>query len=230
MLLNESIWIKEKLKVVINAKAFHILNVGSSTLEYRTKFQPFIQQNIFSQIPNEKKNVIHLDMKAAAGVDLVGDLYDDQFLEKVKQLRIKSILCNNLLMYLDSSLRNKLAQIFFELLPADGFLIVTNSHIFPAAPDPKEAYYRADPEEMYQEHFGKFQMVSSQIVEDEESHQIHLSKQSLRFRLKKDVAFLLLQAPKFSNADWQFWWHYHTQLRHKKYSASCLFLKKPLNA
>jgi len=48
MLVEESIWIAEKIKEILPEEPFPVLNIGSSTLIYRTKKQPFIQNNIFN--------------------------------------------------------------------------------------------------------------------------------------------------------------------------------------
>ena len=133
MLIEESIWIGEKINN-LSSNSYPILNVGSSTKEYRTNRQSHIQKNIFSLVPNEAENVIHLDMKSADGVDLVGDLYDSAFLEEIKKYKVKCILFNNVLMYIDQEQRKKLCKILYEILEKDGYLIVTNSFIFPPAP------------------------------------------------------------------------------------------------
>ncbi|MGL4502485.1 MAG: hypothetical protein ACRCU2_25700, partial [Planktothrix sp.] len=76
---------------------FPLLNLGSSSKIFREKEQPWIDQYLFRS-PREKGNlVIHADLKQDGGVDLVGDLNDLVFLEKIAELKIKSVLCSNLL-------------------------------------------------------------------------------------------------------------------------------------
>lgn len=57
MLVEESIWIAEKIKEILPEEPFPVLNVGSSTFIYRTQRQPFIQENIFSLFQNNKQTV-----------------------------------------------------------------------------------------------------------------------------------------------------------------------------
>ena len=45
-------------------------------------------------------------------------------------------------MYLNRKQRIEICQILKNILEKDGYLIVTNSHVFPPAPDPVESYYR----------------------------------------------------------------------------------------
>lgn len=83
-------------------------------------------------------------MKTDEGVDLVGNLYDPQFLQKIKKLQI-----NTIFIYLAKESRLKLSEIFYNINPEGGYLLISNSHIFPAAPDPREEYYRDSAMEMY---------------------------------------------------------------------------------
>ena len=57
MLVEESIWIAEKIKEILPEEPFPVLNLGSSTLVYITKKQPFIQNNIFNLFQNNKQTV-----------------------------------------------------------------------------------------------------------------------------------------------------------------------------
>ena len=163
MLVEESIWIAEKIKEILPEEPFPVLNIGSSTLIYRTKKQPFIQNNIFNLFSDEKKQVIHLDMKEDEGIDLVGDLSDENFRRLVKNLKPKLILCNNILMYLNKNTRKELSKILFEILDENGYLIITNSLVFPPSPDPVEAYYRATPEKMYKSLFANFYLIDQNL-------------------------------------------------------------------
>lgn len=222
MLLEESIWIGDKLKTIINEKAFPILNVGSSTLHYRTKLQPYVQENIFDKIPNEEQNVIHQDMKQDVGVDLVGDLYDDNFVEKLKELKPKTILCNNILMYLEKDLREKMANLFYEILPDNGYLIVSNSHTFFSVPDPVEAFYRDDYKKMYRELFNRFQFIDGEIIKTMNFYFRYILRHP-RYALLLILSFL--KEPK-NTPEKVFMKDYLLKKTFKRYSASCLFLQK----
>lgn len=226
MLKNESLWIKQFLPKIITEDALPVLNVGSSTSHYRKTAQPHVQQNIFSHFEDEKTQVIHLDMKTAEGVDLVGNLYDPVFLQKIRKLKIKTIFCNNTLMYLDEKSRHKLAEIFYLLLPKGGYLLISNSHIFPSAPDPKEEYYRAAAIEMYHSLFPRFTLIAAEEVEDDLTHFKDLRQQSKFLLVKRLIAFFLFTARTYNRNDWKFTKEFYTKNLHKNYSAACLFLQK----
>ena len=96
MLKEESIWIKNALNDNFSVDDFPLLNVGSSTEEFRKITQPEIHENVFSPLIESNRKVFHADIKDANGVDLVGDLNEESFRNKLKSLGIKSVLCSNL--------------------------------------------------------------------------------------------------------------------------------------
>lgn len=221
MLIEESIWIGEKINN-LSTNSFPILNIGSSTKEYRTKKQSHIQKNIFNLISEESKNVIHLDMKASEGVDLVGDLYDSDFLEEIKKYKVKCILFNNVLMYIDEIQRKKLCKILYEILEKDGYLIVTNSYIFPPAPDPVESYYRPNPSKLYQDLFQNFELKDAKEITTGYNFYQQLKDKPRLIPIKLVRIFL----PFYKFQDWSFMMEYYLKYFKRNYSASCLFLQK----
>lgn len=222
MLVEESIWIADKIKEILPEEPFPVLNIGSSTLAYRTEKQPFIQNNIFNLFSDEKKQVIHLDMKGDDGIDLVGDLSDENFRRLVKKLKPKLILCNNILMYLNKNTRKELSKILFEILAENGYLIITNSLVFPPSPDPVEAYYRATPEKMYKSLFGNFYLIDQNIAKTEYSFYKFL-KSKPKLILIKLLRFFM---PWYKSKEWWFMMKYYLFDLKKNYSSTCLFLRK----
>ena len=219
MLVEESIWIAEKIKEILPEEPFPVLNIGSSTLVYRTKKQPFIQNNIFNLFSDEKKQVIHLDMKEDEGIDLVGDLSDENFRHEVKKLKPKLILCNNILMYLNKNTRKKLSYTLYEVLDKNDYLIITNSLVFPPSPDPVEAYHRATPEKMYKSLFANFYLIDQNIAKTEYSFYKFLQSKP-KVILIKLLRFFM---PWYKSKEWWFMMKYYLSGIKKNYSATCLF-------
>jgi len=222
MLVEESFWIAEKIKAILPQEPFPVVNLGSSTLEYRTKSQPFIQKNIFDLFQKEKEQVIHVDLKNAEGIDLAGDLFDPKFRQKLKDLRPKVILCNNLLMYLDFKTRKELAKILQQILGENGWLIITNSHVFPPAHDARDYFYRASPEKIHSELFQNLELLNHEIVENQFTFLKYLTKNPKVFLIKLIRLFL----PFYKTSEWWFLLRYYFKNLNKNYSASCLFLQK----
>jgi hypothetical protein len=74
-----------------------LLNLGSSTLQFRTLGQPHIDRYVFAPLRARGCEIIHTDIKCEPGVDLVGDLTDAGFLDRLRALHVRSVLVSNLL-------------------------------------------------------------------------------------------------------------------------------------
>ena len=51
-----------------------VLDVGSSTKKFRTKIQPYIDENIFKPLRERDLHIYHLDKKEQEGVDYIFDV------------------------------------------------------------------------------------------------------------------------------------------------------------
>ena len=80
MQILEAQWLGDRLAEIADGELFPLLNVGSSTGEFRTTVQPHIDAKVFAPLRARGGKVLHLDIKAAEGVDIVGDLLDPGFL------------------------------------------------------------------------------------------------------------------------------------------------------
>ena len=78
MLRLEAEWLGERMARIPDKDLFPLLDLGSSTLEYRTQTQPYIERNIFAPLRARGGVVYHLDMKSDPGVDVVGNLEDPE--------------------------------------------------------------------------------------------------------------------------------------------------------
>ena len=164
-------------------------------------------------------------MKEDEGIDLVGDLSDENFRRLVKNLKPKLILCNNILMYLNKNTRKELSKILFEILDENGYLIITNSLVFPPSPDPVEAYYRATPEKMYKSLFANFYLIDQNIAKTEYSFYKFLQSKP-KLILIKLLRFFM---PWYKSKEWWFTMKYYLFDLKKNYSSTCLLLKKENN-
>src|SRR5262249_28315870 len=97
MFIRESEWLGQRIASLSSNDLFPMLAVGSNTADYRTIRQPWIDENIFAPIRKRGGKVYHLDMKEAPGVDIVGDLLDCEFLDRIAQMKVKSGLSRPLL-------------------------------------------------------------------------------------------------------------------------------------
>jgi len=142
--IRESLWIRERLAGIGDRELFPVLDVGSSTLDYRTRVQPFVDANVFAPLRARGGAVVHTDIKRAPGVDLVGDLLDPAFREQLCALDIRTALVNNILHHLPE--RSPVARAVAEIVPRGGHILVSGPYRYPRHYDPIETMYRPTPE------------------------------------------------------------------------------------
>lgn len=164
MLYVESIWYRETLAELPAEAMSPLLNIGSSTLHFRTQVQPFVDREIFAPLRERGCQVVHLDMKADAGVDLVGDLTEPAFQERLRrEYACRLFICSNLLEHIASPGREQLCTVIEELLPSGGYLIVSVPYAYPYHKDPIDTMFRPD-EATLSALFPSLRKVKGQIV------------------------------------------------------------------
>lgn len=167
MRISESLWIGRKiLKLTETSKNFRLLNIGSSTKQFREKKQPWVQKNIFDPICGYC-SIDHLDMKVQEGVDIIGDLTDIIFLEQLKLKCYDVILCSNLLEHVINP--EEICRCIEDCVKEGGFLIVTVPHLYPYHNDPIDTMFRPDVEELIN-YFKKSSLVEGEILTIDDSH------------------------------------------------------------
>lgn len=123
-----------------------IVNIGSSTREFRTKVQPFIQELIFAPLEARGVRVIHSDIKAGDGVDVSCDIFDDTGLAKLKVMQPKALICTHMFEHVTD--REELAKRLLSLLPADGLFFITVPMSYHYHADPIDTMFRPNPDEL----------------------------------------------------------------------------------
>lgn len=122
------------------------LNVGSSTLDFRSRIQPHIQSELFDVLEAKGFKVIHCDMKEAEGVDEVGDLMDPEFRKHLAGYRAQIMLCSNLLEHLEDPVQ--FATACGDLVVPGGYGFFSVPLSYPYHPDPIDTMFRPTPEEL----------------------------------------------------------------------------------
>lgn len=158
MFLEESLWIRSQFYCMNLKPNSTVLDIGSASLEYRIKVQPYIEQNVFEPLKSIKCRIFHLDSKEFDGVDIVCEVND---LSNIRD-QYDLIFCTNLLEHIYD--RNKLAKDISKLLQKDGHLIVTVPYELNYHPDPIDTLYRPTPNDL-KRLFSSLEMVNSEILE-----------------------------------------------------------------
>jgi SAM-dependent methyltransferase len=148
MLLEEAKWLSDVMSRMEPSRIYPLLNIGSSTDQFRKVTQPWIDHYLF--LPARKKGlvVVHSDIKEADGVDLVGDLTDKSFLQRLMGMKFKSILCANLLEHVTN--KEEICTAIETIVEPGGYIFVTCPYSYPYHPDPIDTGYRPTPEELAQ--------------------------------------------------------------------------------
>jgi len=100
-------------------------------------------------------------MKEGRGVDIVGDLLDREFLDRIAQMKVRSVILEL------TSARDQSAGCFrcsVEHVPPGGYIIVSGPKSFPSCPDPIDTMFRPTIEEMHK-HFPGTEIVNSAIID-----------------------------------------------------------------
>jgi len=133
-MVQEARWFAARLASMQSSGIFPMCNVGSSTVDFRTRDQPWIDELIFGPLARQGYVVTHLDTKSAQGVDIVGDLGEQDFLEQVASMRFKSVFCSNLLEHVVHP--EAFGKMLASLVPSGGYLFVSVPYAYPYHPDP----------------------------------------------------------------------------------------------
>src|SRR5436190_21075152 len=93
----ESRWVGDQLRAYPAQQISPLLNVGSSTSEFREAVQPWTARNIFAPLDERGVEIVHLDARAGAGIDIRADLLDDLDFARIGSRRYRALLCGNIL-------------------------------------------------------------------------------------------------------------------------------------
>ena len=223
MRLNEAMKIGEIIQSQDSSAISPCLNLGSSTGDFRVKEQPHIDRYIFTLLRDRNVRIIHADIKASKGVDLVGDIFDPAMMDAIRKIAPACVLCCNMLEHVNY--RQELAAIITEMLGCGGLLIVTVPHSYPVHYDPIDTYFRPTPKEIH-ELFPNFELVEGGIISDSTYYQDLIRS--------KGVGGTLLQFAKSVIKLFMFWrgsrhWigHFHRYLwLFRPYRVSYVLMRK----
>ncbi|HEY8618261.1 class I SAM-dependent methyltransferase [Phenylobacterium sp.] len=138
-----------------------VLEVGSSTLEFRTLRRPYIDGAIHAPLRGRGVQVVHTDLLNAEGVDISGNLYDPHVQARLRAVGAGCVLCCNLLEHIEDP--KAFARACEGLVRPGGYLLVTVPYSYPIHFDPIDTYLRPSPVDIA-DMFSGFDLVSSEVV------------------------------------------------------------------
>jgi hypothetical protein len=161
---SEARWIRRQLAGFAPREISPLVNIGSSTREFREVRQPHIEVEIFAPLRAAGVEVIHTDLKPEAGVDIAGDLNDPAVQARLRARRPRAALTSNLLEHVTAPA--ELAHAIGALVEPGGLLIATVPRSYPYHADPIDTGFRPTPDELVAL-FPGFALVHGEVVADE---------------------------------------------------------------
>ena len=205
MRVSEARSIGEALARLNDAAIDPCLNVGSSTGYFREVKQPHIDRLIFAPLRARGVRVIHADIKAAPGVDLVGDVYDPAFKAQVSAIGPRLVICSNLLEHLLD--REGFLTFCRDVLAPGGHMLLTVPCSYPFHLDPIDTRYRPSPAEL-EELFPGYAIEWSEEVKEELARKCSITVSQVsnwfgnkRIRYKKNIAKAQEEASMYAALD-----------------------------
>jgi SAM-dependent methyltransferase len=163
----EAVWLERRLREYTPDELSPLLNVGSSTSQFREVTQPWTERRLFAPLKQRGIEVIHLDAREGPGIDISADILNPADLPKIKASGAKSILCCNILEHVRDPAA--LAQICLDVVGPGGYVFVTVPYSYPHHRDPIDTMFRPAPE-VLAELFRPALMVKGEIIDAGQSY------------------------------------------------------------
>lgn len=121
------------------------LNIGSSDQSFGEN-RAFIHENVIAPLIRRGVTIVNCDLKARAGVDEVGDIFDEKYRDRLRKYKAKLLICANLLEHLAEPQR--FMDACGSLLDGAGYCMVTVPRSYPYHPDPIDTMLRPSPSDL----------------------------------------------------------------------------------
>lgn len=190
MFAREARWIGERLAAYPAADLSPLLNIGSSTRDFRERVQPWTAEHLFAPLAVRGVEVVHLDARVGEGIDICADLLDAADFTRVTHRRYRAVLCCNVLEHVTDAAA--FARRCSELVVNGGLIVVAVPRSYPRHGDPIDTLYRPTPQEAASL-FPDSRVIESDIIDVGESYRDDVRRRPwilLRHALRLPAPFL----------------------------------------
>ena len=142
MFVDEARWIERQLSAAALPDDARVLDLGSSTLEYRTRIQPHIAELIYRPLQRRGCRITSADVKKGEGIDLVVDLTRPGLSAELAGRHFDLVICSNTLQHVSD--RQVLAANAVGAVAPGGLLLMTAPRRYRRTTDPIDNMYRPD--------------------------------------------------------------------------------------
>ena len=213
MLCEEAKFIGKIMYELDPKDVFPLCNLGSSNDELAKLRQPWIDEYIFKPARESNYKVVNVDIKEHPGVDLVGDVTDPKFMNNLKEMGFKSVICSNLLEHVPKESITEICESLIEFIPTNGYMFVSGPYKFPYHPDPIDTMFRPNIEEMA-ECFPNTTLIEGSIITSNDHRK--------PLELIKNIARIFM--PFYKPKEWLFFPRQFPWL-FRNYKATCIVLQ-----
>ena len=163
MYIENAAWVRAALAELEFPERARAIDVGSSTLHYRTIEQPHVEREVLAPLRERGIEITHLDGKAAEGVDVVQDL-DAATPALAQRLgTFDLVLCLGLLGYVKQ--RANTLDVVAALAGEGAWLVSSTPQSYRRTRDPYDNMWRPDPAELAAEYERRgFETVRAESV------------------------------------------------------------------
>ena len=146
MLFNEAHWIGDILTKYPVEQLSPLINLGSSTKDFREKGQPFIFDMLIEPLEQRGVKVIHVDLDDGEGVDIAGDIFDPDVFGEIQSHNPGSVICANILEHVVDP--GQLAKACVDMVRDNGLIFASVPYSFPFHLAPIDTMFRPTIEEL----------------------------------------------------------------------------------
>jgi SAM-dependent methyltransferase len=146
LLRAEAAWLADRLERLAADDLSPLLSIGSGDARLRTTVQPWIESRVYAPLARRGVRVLHHDLEPTAGVDVAGDLTDSVFLRSLEQLKIRSVMCCNVLEHVPDPA--PVAAAIERVVAPGGYVLVTVPSRYPYHPGPIDTLFRPTVDEL----------------------------------------------------------------------------------
>jgi hypothetical protein len=141
----EAAWLRNQLEQLPDEDISPLLSIGSGGAALRAT-QPWLEETVYGPLARRDIRVLHHELESGPGVDVAGDLTDAEFLGRLAELGVRSVLCSNVLEHVPNP--RDVARAIEGCLGAGGYAVITVPRRFPYHPGPIDTLFRPSPEEL----------------------------------------------------------------------------------
>lgn len=142
----EAIWLDRLLRRQDGEQLSPLLNIGSSTRQFREQEQPWTERLIFAPLKARGVQVLHLDNRDGDGIDIRADFLAESDAPRIRAAGPKALLCCNILEHVPDPAA--LARRCIEVAGPGGLIFVTVPYSYPHHRDPIDTMFRPSPQQL----------------------------------------------------------------------------------